>query len=233
VKEETIHSIDQNIEGQPEFNKTFGEFKYEINSAGVHITTYTGSDTSIHIPTTIEGLIVNIEGLSFRGLEEINSIVFESDNEKYTIIDGVVFSKDMTELLYYPPGKTYEKYSVPETVKYIYRFAFSGCSNLKEIYLLSSVEYISFWAFDNCMNLEKLILSSYNMAICDQSFLDCPNLKEIIFPDNMTLDMEYSRSAFIGLENTLNSETIYRILNKFGKDVFGPDIIPIYNEYER
>jgi ankyrin repeat protein len=71
------------------------------------------------------------------------------------------------------------------------------------------------------------------MTICDQSFLDCPNLKEIIFPDDMILDMEYSQSAFIGLENTLASETIYKILNQFGKDVFGPDIIPIYNEYEK
>ena len=52
----------------------------------------------------------------------------------YTILDGVVFSKDMEDLIRYPLRKNDTKYTVPCSVKRIRDSAFFGNRNLTEVY---------------------------------------------------------------------------------------------------
>lgn len=74
-------------------------------------------------------------------------ITVDKDNPSYTVVDGVLFTKDMKTLVNYPcnlnPGTSY---TVPDGVERIDRFAFAFC-NLQEIILPDSVKIISPNAF--------------------------------------------------------------------------------------
>jgi hypothetical protein len=79
----------------------------------------------------------------------------------------------------------------------------------------------------------KIVLNSTTIAINNNAFLNCPSFNEIDFPDSMKIDLDYSKKAFAGLENTLSADTVNRLLRQYGKDIFGSDIIPIYANFER
>lgn len=68
--------------------------------------------------------------------------VVDKSNPVYSSLDGVLFSKDMTRLLSYPTGKRDKRYSIPEGVKEIGRYAFSNNTNISEIEAPSSIERV-------------------------------------------------------------------------------------------
>ena len=80
---------------------------------------------------TIPASVSNIGESAFFGCDSLESINVDSANEHFSSVDGVLFSKDGTELIWCPKrvGDTYE---VPSTVKVIKRgaFATSGVENV-------------------------------------------------------------------------------------------------------
>ena len=56
------------------------------------------------------------------------------DEDKLVVApDGVLFDREMSELICYPSGKTGRRYTLPHTVTRIAPHAFSACGNLKEV----------------------------------------------------------------------------------------------------
>lgn len=56
----------------------------------------------------------------------LETITFDESNSNYCTVDGVVFNKDKTELIFYPLGKKDEEYTVPKGTKHISTYVFSG-----------------------------------------------------------------------------------------------------------
>ena len=56
----------------------------------------------------------------------LETITFNESNSDYCAVDGVVFNKDKTELIFYPLGKKDEEYTVPKGTKHISTYVFSG-----------------------------------------------------------------------------------------------------------
>ena len=83
----------------------------------------------------------------------IESVVIDEDNASYVLRDGVLFSRDMSYLLYYPKRKQDEVYTVPGTVRTIGRFAFASNKHLREVILEDGVTRIMERAFENCTYL--------------------------------------------------------------------------------
>lgn len=77
------------------------------------------------------------------------------------------------------------KITIPETVKEIYSFAFSGCSRLAEVNLPESLEVIDFCAFVGCA-FETIKLPSNLKHITWGVFSGCSNLKEVDIPETVT-----------------------------------------------
>ena len=78
----------------------------------------------------------------------INSIKVSSKNTKYITVDGVLFNKSQTKLIYYPRGKQGEYYQVPDSVKSIEEGAFQH-AKVTEVLVPVNVEKIGKEAFNN------------------------------------------------------------------------------------
>lgn len=103
-----------------------------------------------------------------------------SDCKFYTSVDYVLFNKDMTELVCYPPKKEGTSYVVPETVKIIFDGAFLTCESLESITLNEGVTNID-GAFCNCTALKSIVIPSTITSIGEFAFSQCSCLTEVIF----------------------------------------------------
>lgn len=88
-------------------------------------------------------------------------------NEHYSSVDGVMLSKDGTELIRYPAGREQTTYTVPESVTKIANGAFNGCT------LVDSSK------------LETVNISANVTEIAQSVFIGCNNLKTINFDGTM------------------------------------------------
>lgn len=101
---------------------------------------YTGA---IFVPATVTYnevtyTVRGITGTAFSNCPELTSITVDPNNQYYSSIDGVLFSKDGTRLLQVPGAFT--TYKVSADVTYIAPNAFFGCINL-----IASVEEGNEW----------------------------------------------------------------------------------------
>lgn len=85
------------------------------------------------------------------------SIFAEPENPKYCSRNGVLFTKDLTKVVWYPSGRPGSSYRLPAGVKTIGNSAFSW-SKLTSIDLPEGLEVIDTCAFANCFDLRHLCL---------------------------------------------------------------------------
>lgn len=164
---------------------TEGDFTYmELPNGTLEITGYCGSGGTVVIPEEANGKKVSlIEGLDdngpypssavlitsveipngikcsynpFRFCTSLTSIIVKDDNPDYTIVDGVLFNKDITKILCYPIGKSGTKYEIPDTVTEIEYYAFANCTSLSSIKIPDSVTKIRGFAFYCCTSLTSI-----------------------------------------------------------------------------
>nr|MCR4624563.1 Ig-like domain-containing protein [Lachnospiraceae bacterium] len=85
---------------------------------------------------------------AFGYCDSLEEIIVSDDNDNYTSVNGVLFSKAKTTLIAYA-GKD-ANYTIPEGVKYIDDSAFKGCIRLTSVTIPQSVTSIGYEAFDGC-----------------------------------------------------------------------------------
>jgi hypothetical protein len=90
----------------------------------------------------IPGSVTSIEGDAFSHAQRLREISVAEDSENYASRDGVLFSKDMKTLVYYPPAKKDPIYEIPDGVTRIQFQAFADCENLVKITVPDSVTSI-------------------------------------------------------------------------------------------
>ena len=101
-----------------------------------------GTDfTTIYIPETVTSL----EAEALAGMNDLESIVVNEENPVYRSVDGVLFSKDGTELILYP-AKRALSYRIPDGVNRIGARAFEG-SIIRSVMLNNDLAYIGDAAF--------------------------------------------------------------------------------------
>ena len=147
-------------------------------------------ECSIEIPSSVS----YINGAAFSGTT-LNSIDVADDNAYYTDIDGVLYNKDITELVSFPKGKDADLYDIPTTVTKIGNCGFYGNMYLKSLVIPDNVTIIRNAAFSECSSLESIQIPSSVSVIYFGLFRDCVSLKSIIIPGSVTT---IERSAFSG-----------------------------------
>ena len=90
----------------------------------------------IYISSTVE----TIHPASFDSCPELTEIIVSEDNESFTSIDGVLYSKDCTNLVKYPASKSGISFTVPDTVTEILSSAFSYCNEIRQVTIGKNVK---------------------------------------------------------------------------------------------
>ena len=137
--------------------------------------------TNISIPENVSrienGVFTNCCGVS---------ISVSDNNPYYCDVDGILFSKDKTEIIAHANCRINPKYIIPETVKKIASNAFDGETGLTEITIPDGVTYIGDSAFENCWNLTSIVVPDSVTHIGKNAFGICRNLKEVTLSNDIT-----------------------------------------------
>lgn len=151
-----------------------------LTTIGQHAFYQNSALTSINIPASV----TSIGDYAFASCTGLTSITVDGSNTSYRSQDGVLFTKDMTTLIYYPEAKT-GAYTIPDGVETIANTAFSQCSGLTAITFPDSVTIIESSAFDSCTGLTELKLPSALRSIYTYAFYGCKNLKTVRIPESL------------------------------------------------
>ena len=76
-------------------------------------------------------------------------------NKNYTSVDGVLFTKNMDQLVCFPGGMGGD-YVIPDGVAIIGEYVFGHNSGLTSITIPASVTCVGDYAFTNCLNLKDV-----------------------------------------------------------------------------
>lgn len=166
------------------------------------LTPYSMQLEEVIIPQSV----TDIPQECFSGLP-VKKISVHEDNTTYKTQYDVLFTKDMTELIYYAPKKTNINYAVPSGVRKIKDYAFENCKILSELSIPSSVEVIEMDALIEGNSLsyievskENLNYSSENGVLFDKDktklvrFVSTHTVTSYVIPETVK---EISSQAFI------------------------------------
>ena len=107
----------------------------------------------------------NVMEIGSNAFSQCTSLIFievEEENLKYSSIDGVLFNKEKTELIFYPPGRKELSYIIPSGVKAIVSDAFYRCVSLARVTIPDTLSNISNYAFSENTSLEEIIVENGN-----------------------------------------------------------------------
>lgn len=135
-------------------------------------------------------------------LNSLKLIELSPDNNHFTVIDNVLYSKDGTKLIYYPSGKT-GVFTVPQQVTSIANGAFYG-SMLDKVIVHKDVKTIGESAFSSA-KIKSVVINGQT-TIGESAFKNS-NVKEVYIND---LNVSMSYKTF----TESNVETVYYIGNE-------------------
>lgn len=164
-----------------------------------------GALKELYIPKKIDGIFVKaVTGEFLECLHGFDRVIIDKDNEFFSVVDGILFNKDKTELLCYPPGRTDESYFVPEGVKMICDCSLNS-ENLRKIILPAGLENIEQYAVTGCKNLEEITIPKSLKRVFMKAFMWCERLKEVYYEGN---DEEWKQIDFTMFNDCLSNAHI-------------------------
>ncbi|MFA5522757.1 MAG: leucine-rich repeat domain-containing protein [Tissierellales bacterium] len=137
---------------------------------------------SFHVPKSLEKIGDNV----FTNCNSLEVITIDQEASNYTVLDGILYSKDLTSLVYCPPLKNITHLAMPDTVKVIERNAFNGNGYIKRIDFSSALVEIGTTAFKDCVSLVELVLPDGLERINPSAFWSCKALESIKIPSSVT-----------------------------------------------
>lgn len=158
----------------------------------------------IDIPDSVSSIGIG----AFKGCKQLEEVEVDENNGYFKSDDyGVLYTKDGTELLYYPSGSEEEKYEIEDNTTTVSMFAFSGAQYLKEVTFPESMKALSDYAFYQspiyrvslspnieiigafCFaetKLEEVKLNEGLVNIGNSCFNWCTQIKEITIPKSVS-----------------------------------------------
>ena len=134
--------------------------------------------TEISIPDSME----DIDSSSFYSYN-LKNINVSANNQKYKSVNGILYNKNLSELIEYPRGKEDSEFIIPSSVKVIGE---TTNEHLKKVTISKNVESIPYLAFDLCSALEEVIIEDGVKTIEDFAFSGCDSLNKITIPKSVT-----------------------------------------------
>ena len=184
--------------------------------------------TSIIIPQSV----TSIGSDAFYGCTGLMSIDVDKDNQNYASIDGVLYDKNITNLICCPGAVGKTSIEIPKTVTSIEAHAFHDCNGIISItwnaikcnsapFYNISAQITSFTFGDSvsyipdrlCSNMQKLTSIEIPNSVVEVGggiFGGCESLESVILSENITslLDYYYDGWSYGFFENCKSLKTI-------------------------
>lgn len=198
------------------------EYKIENGEATVVSVPNQSTVTEIIIPDEYEGVpvtkiadfaAVNLEYVTVisigKNVREIGNWALENnqhvtafnvddENEYFCDIDGVIYTKDMKTVVFFPPAKE-GKYEISDGVETVRTKAFYKCQKITELVIPDSVKSIEEKAFFRCSAVTAITLSQNVEFIGKDAFSYCTGLTQIDIPSTIKQIDEYAFYNCTGL----------------------------------
>ena len=162
---------------------------YDLRDVDLNRVTSIGSEAfescaleRVDIPASVS-FIGRDAFMEYDGLSEI---AVSPDNEYFCSKDGILFSKDGTELIVYPPLRQGKSYLVPDGVEYIDNEAFANCREIEGVSIPDSVKKTGERVFWRCTSLKEITLPEGIESIEYGTFFACEALENVMIPDSVT-----------------------------------------------
>lgn len=151
--------------------------------------------TTIDIPNSVK----TISSDAFMYCDNLENISVSDSNLNYTSVDGVLFNKDMSQLVAYPNGNKRTEYTIPTEVTSIGNNAFYMSNYLKEVTIPSTVVSIGAYAFYSNSHLETVNFKSIDELTIDKyAFVGTPYYSHSKTTDGFYITDE---GILLGVEN--------------------------------
>ena len=145
--------------------KESGGFHYEVIGTNAKITGYSGPETVISIPSTIDGrMVTEIGNNAFAGKSAVTAVTIP---ETVTSISQDAFRN----------CSSITSITIPSAVAAISEYAFAGCISLTELNISSALTTIGHYAFEGCTSLREIRIPSTKIGF--GAFRNCTSLDTI------------------------------------------------------
>ena len=102
------------------------------------------------------------------------NIEVTNESPYFNLIDGVLYNKDFTRLIYYPIAKKDDRYEIKEGCRILGKHSFYLCDNLKEVVIPSSIIKLENNPFSGCTKINLINKSEFyhidNSVIYDKDY---------------------------------------------------------------
>ena len=169
---------------------------------------------TIHLPDSLKAIGANIFPFSLK------TITVSPTCRNFTTIDGILYNKDVTELVAFPKNSETTHFVVPDSVKKLGSEAFWYCEKLKSIKLPDGLAEIGNGSFSYCRSLMSISLPDGIKTIPDAAFDSCKSLRNVKLPSHL---QKLGEKAFF-LCSSLSSITLPKSLMRI-KEFSIPDTI--------
>ncbi|MBR6984914.1 MAG: leucine-rich repeat protein [Ruminococcus sp.] len=117
--------------------------------------------------------------------QTIGEIAVTEDNEAFTVVDGILYSKDMKKVVAFPPSNSATEIKIADEAETIAPYAFIACHNLTKIEVSNNVREIGDGAFAGCINLISVNIPDGVKEINQDTFIGTKALKDLRIPDSV------------------------------------------------
>lgn len=183
--------------------------------------------------------LTEIEGYTFDGCTSLKAVHVDKANQYYKDEDGILFTKDGSDLITYPSAKTGTSYTVPDSCTKLEGYAFMAnpyletidlngitemgedifyyCTALQSMTIPEGITMLTGSVFGNCTSLKNVTLPQSLEVIGSGCFYNCIALEQITIPDAVNTINE---NAFFNCPS-LTSITLTENVRKIGSHALG------------
>ena len=170
------------------------------------------------ITATIGAGVTTIGNEAFASCTNLTSITVDPANPAYSSsAEGVLYDKNLTTLIQYPPARTATSYAIPNTVTSIGDEAFLYAGNLTQVTIPKSVNNLGYSAFLNCTGLTSITFSGAITSFASTVFQGCTSVTSVTIGNGTTSIGNFAFSNCTSLTSIIIPPTVTSI----GQAAFG------------
>ncbi len=161
--------------------------------------------------------------------EALEGITVDKNNLYYTSDEcGVLFDKNKTTLIKFPPKNGVISYAIPNTVKKIADYAIQDCRSLRSVTIPTGVKTIGSGNFNVCNGLMNITIPASVTSIGSGVFVSCHDLVRITVDKNN----QYYTSDDCGVLFNKNKTMLIRFPEASAVNVYSvPDGVATIGEF--